>query len=204
MKPGTTEQLQRKRLIILTVGIGLLLLTAAVAMPWANRLWWGGFPKLGDVERRLNVWRLAERPGVLRGRRLQEIPFTRDASKSRTCFSLWRDRAGRIVAFSGLYRDMSKGEWESEKAWDWYFEHVRIEEVAASNVLHGLMAAFIKCRDFEQIARQPIRRQDPESGLWGRREYNGFEIEVETTGYSTWGDGPDLRSVWVIVKGRGW
>ena len=63
----------------------------------------GKLPSVEQVERELKVWALPERPAVLRGRPLTEVPFTYDASRGiddDPIFSLYLDDHERTVAFA--------------------------------------------------------------------------------------------------------
>ncbi|HUU97363.1 MAG TPA: hypothetical protein VM487_16625 [Phycisphaerae bacterium] len=213
MKPGTTEQLQRKRkrLVILAVGIGLLLLAVAVAMPWANPLSRGRFPKVGEVEEELGVWALAEQAGVLRGRPLTEIRFTGDASQQVSCCSLWRDKTGRIVAFSACYWSYPDALEYTETVEDlaariaWRKRNLLGSDITASIAVGDFMRKWVDCPAFATIADRPFESANGTQGRRGTAQHRGFDIEVEVSRRSVVGQGdPPPKGILVIVKGRDW
>lgn len=62
----------------------------------------GHLPSVAAIERELHVWALPERLGILRGRPLRQVPFTRDASmlwRETPLYSLYLDQHGTPVAF---------------------------------------------------------------------------------------------------------
>lgn len=60
----------------------------------------GKLPNTEQIEKSLKVWALPSRDAILRGRPLTIIPFTRDATKDETWFSLYVDASGTSVAIT--------------------------------------------------------------------------------------------------------
>lgn len=112
---------RRRRVIAGSLLFTIMFSGAAYSVYWSSL---GTLPSPDEIEQRLDYWAMQERPEIIRGRPLIEIPFTCDASKTlgQPLFSIYVDEARRPLAFSGWMIDVP------DESFGWLLKFVAREQ----------------------------------------------------------------------------